>query len=71
MVDGFFGARLEQDLDWHSTKSTIFEPRCKSRQTGSLDVFYSRDLLDLEPSKGFQMPPSYLKVGRNVLARGL
>ena len=71
MVNGFFSVGFEQDLDWHSTKSTIFKPRRESRQTISFDVLYSGDLLDLEPSEGFQMPPSYLEVGRHVLALSL
>ena len=71
MVSGFFGAGLRQDLDWHSTKSTIFEPRRKSPQIISLDDLCSGDLFDPEPSEGFQMPPSYLEVGCYILALGL
>ena len=71
MVSGFLNAGLDQDLDWCLTKSSIFKPRCKSRQTVSFDVLCSRDLLYLELFEGSQMPPSYLEVGFHVLAFGL
>ena len=71
VVGGFLGTGLGQDVNWCLTNSTIFEPGCNSCQTISFDILYSGGLLDLEPSKGFQMPPSHLEVSRHVLALSL
>ena len=71
MVSGFLGAGLGQDIDWLLTKSSVFKPICKSRQTISFDVLCSNDLLNPEPFEGFHMPPSYLEVSRHVLTLGL
>ena len=71
MIDRFFGIGFGQDLNWRSTKSSIFKPRRKFCQTVSFDILHPWDLHDLEPSEGFQMPPSYLEVGRHVLALSL
>ena len=71
MVGGLFGTGLGQDLNWCLTKSTIFKPRRNSRQTVSFDILCSGDLLNLEPSEDFQLPPSYLEVGYDVFTFSL